>query len=83
MGNPLNRHNASTLDRDVRKLKPFTKTDETVVSYTCDDNVIGRGKKAGINRLTAVNESATMTLNYTYVYEYSTSSILCRCSGKT
>ena len=47
MGNPLNRHNASTLDREDRKLKMFTKTDETVISYTCYENAIMTGKTVG------------------------------------
>ena len=32
---------------DFRKLKPFTKTDETVISYTYDENAIMTGKTVG------------------------------------
>ena len=47
MGNPLNWHNASALEWEGRKLKTFTKTDGTVISYTYDENGIRTGKTAG------------------------------------
>ena len=47
LGNPLSWHNASSLTWEGRKLKTFTKTDGTVISYTYDENGIRTGKTVG------------------------------------
>ena len=51
MGNPLNWHNASALDWEGRKLKTFTKTDGTAISYTYNGDGIRTGKTVGSERV--------------------------------
>ena len=51
MGNPLNWHNASALEWEGRKLKTFTKTDGTAISYTYNGDGIRTGKTVGSERV--------------------------------
>ncbi len=73
-GNPLKWHNASSLTWDGRKLRTFTKTDGTVISYTYDENGIRTGKKIGSANVeyivSGTNIIQEKRANYTLTFLY-------------
>ena len=74
MGNPFKWHNASSLTWEGRKLKTFTKTDGTVISYTYDENGIRTGKKIGSESVEYVLSGSNIIqekrANYTLTFLY-------------